>query len=112
MSDGMKDSLILLARILLMLLFIIFGWWKLTHFELAVSAMQGYGAPLPYIAAIVAVVVELFFGFALILGLGLGLLPLSLRSMCLGHPLLATHSGDSVAWIWCLTKSTSIRTSA
>ncbi len=69
MSDGMKDSLILLSRILLMLLFIIFGWWKLAHFELAVSAMQGYGAPLPYISAIIAVVIEFFFGLAIILGL-------------------------------------------
>lgn len=68
MSENTKDCLILVARIFLMVLFIIFGWWKLANFDLAVSAMQGYGAPMPYVAAIVAVAVELFLGIVIILG--------------------------------------------
>lgn len=68
MSESTKDGLILLGRILLMVLFIIFGWWKLTNFTMAVSAMQGYGAPMPYVAAIIAVAVEFFLGIAIILG--------------------------------------------
>ncbi|CAI1036476.1 DoxX family protein [Serratia marcescens] len=69
MGDSSKDGVILLSRILLMVLFIIFGWMKLVNFGATVTAMEGYGTPMPYLAAIVAVVVEFIFGIALILGL-------------------------------------------
>lgn len=69
MGDSSKDGVILLSRILLMILFIIFGWMKLVNFGATVTAMEGYGTPMPYLAAIVAVLVEFIFGIALILGL-------------------------------------------
>jgi putative oxidoreductase len=69
MGDDSKDGVILLSRILLMILFIIFGWLKLTNFAGTVTAMEGYGTPMPYLAAIVSVVVEFVFGIALIVGL-------------------------------------------
>ncbi|MCA4825325.1 DoxX family protein [Serratia sp. JUb9] len=69
MGDSSKDGVILLARILLMILFIIFGWMKLTNFGATVTSMEGYGAPMPYLAAIIAVVVEFLFGIALIVGI-------------------------------------------
>lgn len=68
MSESLKDGTILLSRILLMILFIIFGWMKLTHFGATVTSMEGYGTPLPYLAAIVSVVVEFIFGLAIVLG--------------------------------------------
>ncbi|AHG19141.1 membrane protein [Chania multitudinisentens RB-25] len=68
MSESLKDSTILLSRILLMILFIIFGWMKLTNFGATVTAMEGYGTPLPYLAAVIAVVVEFIFGIAIVLG--------------------------------------------
>ncbi|WP_422529120.1 DoxX family protein [Serratia fonticola] len=68
MSESVKDGTILLARILLMLLFLIFGWMKLTNFGATVTAMEGYGTPMPYLAAVVAVVVEFIFGIFIVLG--------------------------------------------
>ncbi|MFC0224967.1 DoxX family protein [Serratia aquatilis] len=68
MSENLKDGTILLSRILLMILFIIFGWMKLTNFGATVTSMEGYGTPLPYLAAIVSVVVEFIFGLAIVLG--------------------------------------------
>ncbi|MFI8416673.1 DoxX family protein [Serratia sp. NPDC078593] len=68
MGDCSKDGVILLSRILLMILFIIFGWMKLIDFSGTVTSMTGYGTPMPYLAAIVAVVVEFIFGIALIVG--------------------------------------------
>ncbi|WP_431225314.1 DoxX family protein [Serratia sp. L9] len=68
MSESLKDGTILLSRILLMMLFIIFGWMKLTNFGATITAMEGYGTPLPYLAAVVSVMVEFIFGIAIVLG--------------------------------------------
>lgn len=68
MSESLKDGTILLSRILLMILFLIFGWMKLTNFGATITAMEGYGTPLPYVAALVSVVVEFIFGIAIVLG--------------------------------------------
>lgn len=63
-----KDELILVARILLMVLFLIFGWSKLTSFSDALNYMAAEGTPLPTIAAIIAIVMEFFVGIALVIG--------------------------------------------
>ncbi|WP_029685948.1 DoxX family protein [Tatumella saanichensis] len=63
-----RDSLLLLVRVLLMLLFVIFGWEKLTGFEGTIGYMASVGAPLPAVAAVIAVVVEFVFGILIILG--------------------------------------------
>lgn len=68
MSESVKDGTILLSRILLMILFIIFGWMKLTNFGATVTSMESYGTPMPYFAAVIAVVVEFIFGIAIVLG--------------------------------------------
>jgi putative oxidoreductase len=68
MSESLKDGTILLSRILLMILFLIFGWMKLTNFGATITAMEGYGTPLPYVAALISVVVEFIFGIAIVLG--------------------------------------------
>lgn len=68
MSESLKDGTILLSRVLLMLLFIIFGWMKLTNFAATVTAMEGYGTPLPYLAAVISVIVEFIFAIAIVLG--------------------------------------------
>ncbi|MFT3732096.1 MAG: DoxX family protein [Hyphomicrobium sp.] len=66
--EKLRDPLILLSRILLALLFIIFGWQKLVGF----GATEGYftqlGLPLPFVATIIAVVMEFFVGVAIVLG--------------------------------------------
>jgi putative oxidoreductase len=67
-----KDVLILLARILLVLLFLIFGWNKLTDYPGAVAYMQMTGAPAPHLSAIIAVVMELGVGIAILVGIFTG----------------------------------------
>ncbi|HDS1816358.1 DoxX family protein [Pseudomonas putida] len=66
--DGQRDIIILIARILLMILFVVSGWAKLTGFEGTVSYMTSLGAPAPMLAAAVAVIMEFFVGIVLILG--------------------------------------------
>ncbi|WP_347557197.1 DoxX family protein [Robbsia sp. KACC 23696] len=66
--DKQKDELILLARVLLMILFVLFGFHKLTGFSGTVGYMASLGNPAPTLAAIIAVVFEFFFGIAIIVG--------------------------------------------
>lgn len=66
--DNQRDVIILLARILLMILFVMSGWSKLTGFEGTVSYLASLGAPVPTVAAAVAVIMEFFVAIILILG--------------------------------------------
>jgi putative oxidoreductase len=63
-----RDCVILVARILLVVLFLLFGWRKLTGFEGTVAYFTQGGIPMPPVAAVVAVVMEFFGGLALLLG--------------------------------------------
>lgn len=65
---GQRDVIILLARILLMLLFVISGWNKLIGYEGTVGYMGSLGAPAPMLAAAIAVIMEFFVAIVLILG--------------------------------------------
>ena len=60
--ENQKDAVILVARILLMVLFIMFGWSKLTGFAGTVAYMTSSGAPVPELSAVIAVVMELVVG--------------------------------------------------
>src|SRR5579862_8954872 len=66
--DRRRDAVILLARILMMILFIPAGWEKLIHFDHTVALMANVGLPLPLLAAIVAIVLELPVGIAIVVG--------------------------------------------
>ncbi|MGY2364775.1 DoxX family protein [Pseudomonas azotoformans] len=66
--ENQRNELILLARILLVILFLITGWGKLINFDGTVSYMSSLGAPLPMIAAGIAVVMEFFVAILLVLG--------------------------------------------
>lgn len=68
-SDRNEDGVVLVARILLVVLFLVFGWGKLTDYSGTVSAMSRTGLPLPQIAALVAMAVEFLGAIALILGI-------------------------------------------
>jgi putative oxidoreductase len=70
--DRRKDGVILLARILLMILFIPAGWGKMIHFGGTEAMMTQIGLPLPLLAAIIAVVMELPVGLAILIGLYTG----------------------------------------
>jgi putative oxidoreductase len=64
-----NDGIILVARILLVTLFLVFGWDKLTNYAGALAYMAQVGAPLPALAALVAIVMEVVAACAVALGL-------------------------------------------
>jgi putative oxidoreductase len=63
-----RDELLLIARLLLVILFVLFGWSKLTGFSGTIAYMAAEGAPLPTVAAVIAIVMELIVGIAIALG--------------------------------------------
>ena len=63
------DTLMLAARVLLMILFLISGVGKLVHFGLTVTQMAHYGLPLPLLAAVIAVIMEVPIAIAFVLGI-------------------------------------------
>jgi len=86
-----RDELILLARILMMVLFVMSGWGKLTGFQGTVGYMTSTGAPMPMVAAAVAVVMEFGVGIALLIGLWTRPLALLMALFVLGTSFIA-HS--------------------
>lgn len=66
--EGSRDGMILFARILLMVLFVIFGWGKLLGFGATVAYMDSVGLPLPTVTAGITVIMELFVGLAIVIG--------------------------------------------
>ncbi len=68
MIKGINDELILAARLLLATLFLIFGWRKLRDYSGTVSQMVQLGAPMPVLAAAIAIFMELPVAFAVAVG--------------------------------------------
>jgi len=101
-AERIKDEVILIARILLALLFLIFGWGKLTDYSGAVAEMTQSGVPLPTIATLVAIVVEFFVSIAVILGvwtrpLAVVLALYTLATAFIGHPYWSMDGADRFA---------------
>ena len=59
MMNAIKDELILAARLLLATLFLIFGWRKVRDYSGTVSQMVQVGLPMPVLAAVVSIAMEL-----------------------------------------------------
>jgi putative oxidoreductase len=68
-SERIGDEVILAARILLVVLFLIFGWSKLADFSGTVAYMAQTGVPAPAISALVAIAMEAFVPIAVVLGI-------------------------------------------
>ena len=68
MANDINDELILAARLLLAILFLIFGCRKLKDYSGTVSQMVQLGVPMPILAAAVATFMELPVGFAVAVG--------------------------------------------
>lgn len=83
-----RDAFILAARILLMVLFITSGWTKLTGFQGTVGYMESLGAPVPMVAAAIAVAMEVLVALALLLGLWTRPLALLMALFVLGTSLI------------------------
>ena len=98
-SERIRDEALLIARILLAVLFLVFGWGKLTDYSGTVAYMTQVGAPLPSVAALVAIVIEFFGGIALILGVWTRPLAVLFAFFCLaagliGHPYWTMMGAD------------------
>jgi putative oxidoreductase len=101
-AERIRDEVILIARILLALLFLIFGWGKLTDYSGTVAYMAQSGAPLPPVAALVAILIEFFGSIAIILGVwtrpvAVLLALYSLGSALIGHPYWTMADADRFA---------------
>jgi len=90
-SDNIRNAAILIARMMLALLFIIFGWKKLTGFSGAVIYMAATGAPAPEVSAAIAVVMEFFVGLAILIGVATRPLALLLMLYTLGTAIIGHH---------------------
>jgi putative oxidoreductase len=90
-AERFRDETILVARILLIVLFVIFGWTKLSDFTATVATMARVGLPVAWAAAIVAVVAEFFVGLAIALGAWTRPLALLLALYTLGTALIGHH---------------------
>jgi putative oxidoreductase len=86
-----RDEVILAARILIIVLFVVFGWSKLTDYSGTVGYMAQTGAPVPSISALVAIVVEIVVALAVALGAWTRPLALLLALYTLGTGLIAHH---------------------
>jgi putative oxidoreductase len=85
-----KDALLLVARVLLVVLFVLFGWSKLTGFSGTEQYMAQTGAPVPALAAVIAIVMELAVGIVIAVGfktrpLALLLAVYTLATAFIGH---------------------------
>lgn len=90
-SAKTNDSVILVARILLMLLFLIFGWSKLTGYSGTVAFMQHDAVPFPALATVVAILAEFFGAVGIMLGIFTRPLALLLAIYTLATAVLGHH---------------------
>lgn len=95
-----RPLLLLIARIAIVLMFIIFGLPKMTGFDGTVQYMAKLGAPMPMLAAIIAVVMEIPAAILIVLGfftrpIALLFVFYTLGTAVIGHPYWEM-SGDAV----------------
>lgn len=86
-----NDVVLLAARILIALLFLIFGWEKLTDFSGTLHYMTHVGAPVPVLATVVAIVMEFFVGIAISAGMFTRLFAAILALYTLGTAIIGHH---------------------
>lgn len=93
-----RNEELLVARVLLMALFVIFGLDKFLNFSGTAEYMESVGLPLPTLAAFSALVMEFFVGLAILLGfytrpLALALLLYTVITALIGHRYWALTGG-------------------
>ena len=101
-SAQARDEAILIARILLVVLFAVSGWGKLTNFGGTVAYMAQVGTPAPSVAAFVATAVELLGALAIAVGVwtrpvALVLALFTLGTALIGHPFWTMEGADRYA---------------
>ena len=83
MFAKLQDPLALAGRLLMALLFLPAGIGKLTGFAVTVGYISSVGLPMPQLGAVVALVVEIVGGLALIAGFGTRLAAIVLAAFTL-----------------------------
>lgn len=86
-----NDVVLLVARVMLVALFVLFGWSKLTGFGGTVGYMASVGAPAPTLSAIIAVVMEFFVGLLIVAGFYTRPLAVLLAIYTIGTALIGHH---------------------
>ncbi|SKD01852.1 putative oxidoreductase [Burkholderia sp. YR290] len=66
--ENQRDAMILLARIMILALYLYFGWTYLSDHATVLAYLRSVHAPVPAFTAIVATVIEFFGGLVLLLG--------------------------------------------
>jgi putative oxidoreductase len=99
--NGINDELILAARLLLAMLFLIFGWRKLRDFSGTVTQMVQLSVPTPTLAAGIATFMELPVAFTIAVGaftrpLALLMALYSLGTALIGHRYWTVKGADFV----------------
>ncbi len=89
--DRNRDWLVLLARILLMILYVSAGWQKLLGFGGTVGEMAAIGLPLPVVVAVIVIIIEFLAGIALVIGLWTRPLALLMAVYTLGTAFIGHH---------------------
>ena len=89
--NDVNNGLILAARLLLTMLFLIFGWRKLRDYSGTVSQMVQLGVPMPRVAAAVAIFIEQPVAFAVAVGAFTRLAALLMLLYTLGTALIGHH---------------------
>ncbi|MBN8871588.1 MAG: DoxX family protein [Rhodospirillales bacterium] len=84
----MEDEALLAGRVLLIVLFLVFGWGKLLDYDATVANMVRAGAPIPSLAAVVAIVAEVPLVIAIAIGAWTRPLALLLALYTLGTALI------------------------
>jgi len=95
-----REVMLLIARIAIVVLFILFGFPKMTGFNGTVQYMASLGAPMPVLAAIIAVVMEVPAAILIVLGFFTRPLAVLFVFYTLGTAVIGHHywdmSGDAV----------------
>ncbi|HHL1992070.1 DoxX family protein [Acinetobacter baumannii] len=66
--EQQRDALILLSRLLILLIFLYFGWTYLTDHAGFVKYLKSVNAPIPEVTSLIAAAVEFFGGILLLIG--------------------------------------------
>lgn len=98
---SLQPVLLLIARILLVVLFIVSGFPKMLDFNSTVQYMASLHTPMPWVATLIAVVIEILVSILIVIGFYTRPLALIFAFYTLGTAIIGhaywTMTGDQVA---------------
>jgi len=113
MLNNRRDEILVVARVLLMTLFVMSGFFKLTGFSDTAAYMASAGLPFPSLTAAAVTALELGGGIALMLGVYTRTLALlfalyALATAFIGHRYWAMTGSDHMTNLYGFYKNVSI----